>query len=123
MNQPRFVSRCPSCSGQLAVTRLSCERCDLQLEGHFDIPALLRLDPEDLHFVEAFVRVSGSLKEMASREGKSYPTIRNRLNAIIAALDEAPIDAERRRHAILDAIARGEITPEEGVRQLKEVEP
>ena len=93
----------------------------MQLEGSFQVPGLLRLPPEDLEFVDAFVRASGSLKAMAQRLGQSYPTIRNRLDGIIARLEANGRDADAVRHAILDAIAKGEITAEEGARRLREV--
>jgi hypothetical protein len=58
---------------------------------------------------------------MAQRKGQSYPTIRNRLNAIIALLGvEAPPLAQR-QHEILDAIAKGELTVEQATKLLKEV--
>ncbi len=47
---------------------------------------LLRLEAEDLEFVLRFVLVSGSLKEMATRYGVSYPTIRGRLDRLIERL-------------------------------------
>jgi hypothetical protein len=121
MSRPKFVPQCPSCQAVLEVTRLSCSSCHLQVEGHFAIPPLLRLPPDDLRFVERFVRASGSLKEVAKLEGKSYPTIRNRLDAVIAKLDHAPDPPDARRARILDGIAAGTITPEEGALQLKEI--
>jgi hypothetical protein len=100
---------------------LTCSGCGTQLEGTFDVPPILRLSAEDIDFVVNFVRVSGSLKEMAKLQGQSYPTIRNRLNELIARLDATEETAEQRRHKILDAIAKGEISAKEGARQLKEV--
>jgi hypothetical protein len=93
----------------------------VQLEGQFTIPPLLRLAPEDLAFVESFVRASGSLKEVAKQQGKSYPTIRNRLDGIIASLDAETTDRAKERTRILDAIAAGEIDAAEGVRLLREL--
>jgi len=93
----------------------------MQLEGSFQVPPLLRLPPEDLDFVLAFVRASGSLKAMAAHFGQSYPTIRNRLDGIIARLEATGKDAEVQRHEILDAIAKGEMTADEGARRLREV--
>ena len=46
------------------------------------------LNDEAQAFVLDFVMCSGSLKEMASRMGLSYPTVRNRLDDIIARLGE-----------------------------------
>jgi hypothetical protein len=92
------------------------------MEGRFELPVLLRLSAQELTFMVDFVRASGSLKEMARRYGQSYPTIRNRLNELISRLGaEAYDSAEERRREILDAIARGEITAQEGARRLKGV--
>ena len=117
----KLVTQCPACQDKLLVTRLSCTSCDLQLEGQFEIPGLLSLDPGELDFVLKFVRASGSLKEMASIEGQSYPTIRARLNEVIAQLDDVPNAGEMRQHEILDAIADGSMTAAQGAARLKEV--
>jgi hypothetical protein len=119
---PTLPIRCPSCGEKLKVARLTCGSCELQLEGSFDIPELLSLPAEDLEFIVAFVQASGSLKEMAQLRGQSYPTIRNRLNEIIAKLKATRSSAEKKRHQILDAISKGEISVKEGARRLKEVD-
>jgi hypothetical protein len=79
---------CPSCSGRLAVRRLRCERCETEVEGSYNLPALASLSPEDQEFVGDFVKASGSLKEMASLLSVSYPTVRNRLDDIIEKLKQ-----------------------------------
>lgn len=45
------------------------------------------LSDEDLAFVKRFVLGSGSLKEIASQYGVSYPTVRRRLDRLIAKLE------------------------------------
>jgi hypothetical protein len=50
------------------------------------LPALVRLPEDDQAFILQFFLTSGSLKEMASRLGISYPTVRNRLDDLIAKL-------------------------------------
>lgn len=115
-------SQCSSCGGQLKVSRLSCPGCESQLEGSFELPALLHLAPDELAFVEQFVRASGSLKEMASLRGQSYPTIRSRLDEIIRKLTAHDDGIERKRHKILDAIAKGALSVKEGAKKLKELE-
>lgn len=112
---------CPACSGPLEVTRLACQACDTNLEGHFEFPELLRLDRDDLSFVLAFVRASGSLKEMGKQLGQSYPTVRNRLNDIIARLDEVERDVDAARREILDQIAAGSLSVKEGAKRLEEL--
>ncbi len=41
------------------------------------------LDDEDMGFIRNFLLVSGSLKEIASQYGVTYPTVRLRLDKII----------------------------------------
>lgn len=63
-----------------------CHECDTQIDGDYILPPLMRLADEDQQFVAEFVMCSGSLKEMASRMGLSYPSVRNRLDDVIEAL-------------------------------------
>ena len=77
---------CPSCSGKLAVKRLHCEKCETEVEGLYPLPALASLSPDDQEFVLEFIKASGSLKEMAAILKVSYPTVRNRLDDVIARL-------------------------------------
>jgi len=74
---------CPSCSGALHVSELSCPACSTRVSGNYALPPLLRLTPEEQNFVLQFFLSSGSLKEMASQMGVSYPTMRNRLDDLI----------------------------------------
>ena len=112
---------CPSCRGGLAVVRLRCGACQTAVEGDFALPALLRLPPQDLEFVLRFVRASGSLKDLAAKYGQSYPTIRNRLNHVIAQLGDADAGRQEKRQAILDAIAKGTLSVAAAELRLKEL--
>jgi hypothetical protein len=47
------------------------------------------LDEEDIRFVRRFVLASGSLKAMAQEYGVSYPTVRARLDRLIAKVRAA----------------------------------
>jgi hypothetical protein len=47
------------------------------------------LDDEDLMFLKRFVLASGSLKELAGEYGVSYPTVRLRLDRLIAKVKVA----------------------------------
>jgi hypothetical protein len=93
MAAKRFPIQCPSCSHPLVVTRLQCDTCPTGVEGRFPFPPLARLDEEDQLFVLRFVRSSGNLKEMARLYSVSYPTVRNRLDALIERLEslEEPV--------------------------------
>ena len=77
---------CPSCQSQLKVKSLTCENCLTEVSGLYELPVLLRLKPDEQDFILQFVKYSGSLKDMAKHLNLSYPTVRNRLDDIIAQL-------------------------------------
>ncbi|MFO0967691.1 MAG: DUF2089 family protein [Gemmataceae bacterium] len=52
-------------------------------------PWLAALDEEDRQFLRRFVVASGSLKDLAAEYGVSYPTIRARLDRLIAKIGAA----------------------------------
>ncbi len=79
----KLPSICPACQSQLNIKKLSCQKCDTEIEGLFELPALAKLSIEDQEFVLQFVRCSGSLKEMARLQKLSYPTVRNQLDELI----------------------------------------
>ena len=52
-------------------------------------PWLGALDDEDRQFLKRFLLASGSLKDLATQYGISYPTIRARLDRLIAKVQAA----------------------------------
>ena len=74
---------CPSCEKPLVVSQLSCPSCETAISGNYSLPTLLQLSDEDQDFIFEFILSSGSLKKMAVKIGKSYPTVRNKLDDII----------------------------------------
>ncbi len=50
-------------------------------------PWIELLEEEDLAFLKRFVLASGSLKELAGAYGISYPTVRLRLDRLIAKIE------------------------------------
>ena len=81
-----FPTVCPSCGWVLAVKSLHCAEYDTTVSGEFEVHPILRLTTEEQQFVMAFIRCSGSLKQMAADMGLSYPTVRNILDDIISKL-------------------------------------
>jgi hypothetical protein len=110
-------ARCAECDRPMAVSKMVCSRCDVRLEGDFEVPALARLSVEGQAFVIAFVRHHGSIKKMESLFGVSYPTVKNRLNAITRELDES-FNVPTPNELVLDQLAQGEITVEEALKRL-----
>ena len=75
---------CPGCGQSLKVKRFECPACGTAVEGNFDLPVLARLTQDEQDFLISLVLCSGSLKELAAIYEVSYPTVRNRLDAVIA---------------------------------------
>lgn len=96
----------------------------IAVEGQFTPPALATLPADDQVFVAAFVRSHGSIKAMEQLFGVSYPTIKNRLNRIAAALPFVDVqpssedDPDGSVGSILDRLERGEVSAAEAVSQL-----
>ncbi len=116
------LGKCPVCGEDLIATRLQCPACDTSIEGRFALERFHRLSPDQMAFVELFIRCEGKLNRVQDELGLSYPTVRNRLNEIIRALgyqvDEKVMSVEERR-SILNDLAQGKITAEEAVQLLK----
>lgn len=118
-----LVGRCPVCAQSLKVTRLDCDQCGTRIEGAFALGRFQSLSPEQLQFVETFVRVRGNIKDVERELGVSYPTARGRLDAVIRALGfEVPTESHgtERRKEILRELAEGKIAAEDAVRLLEE---
>lgn len=78
---------CPSCENPLVVSKLSCSKCETEISGSYSLPILLQLSKEDQDFIFEFVLTSGSLKKMAAKMEKSYPTVRNKLDDILEKIN------------------------------------
>ncbi|MDD8025139.1 MAG: DUF2089 domain-containing protein [Acidobacteriota bacterium] len=92
---------------------------DIAIEGSFTLPPLAKLTAEDQLFVTAFVRCHGSIKEMESLFGISYPTVKNRLNAISALLPFVDANPPSPGKDVLERLDKGEISVEEALKRLK----
>ncbi len=72
------------------------------------------MDLEDWQFLKRFLLASGSLKALAEQYGISYPTVRGRLDRLIAKVQAAegpgPVDALHRQIRVL--VAEGKMERE-----------
>ena len=117
-------TECPVCHDDLFVTRLVCRNCGTAIEGRFTMGRFSQLTPEQLHFVEIFIRCEGKLNRVQEELGLSYPTVRSRLDDVIRALGyevgQERETGEEHRQEILERLARREITSEEAFRLLQD---
>jgi len=126
MNMIPLPSRSPFTGGEIVVTRFYCPDSDVTVEGRFAVTnPFSQLTPEQLEFVELFVRSEGRISRMEGELEMSYPTIRNRLRDIIRAMgyepgqDESPGLSEDDRQRVLSQLDAGELSFDEAMRILQ----
>jgi hypothetical protein len=108
----------------LAIAELRCRGCGTSLRGEFALSRCVfcALPPEQLKFLELFLRCRGNLRDVERSLGLSYPTIRARLDTLLSALGLAPAEAAQpidQRREILEALDAGRISPEEAIREIE----
>ncbi|MCC6446332.1 MAG: DUF2089 domain-containing protein [Armatimonadetes bacterium] len=123
----RNIHACPVCGGAMEIARLNCTRCEVRIEGRFQMCRFCELEPEHLEFLEVFIKNRGVIRDMEKELGVSYPTVRARLDAMLTALGyeavttASPQEVSSRQKGVLAALDSGEIALEEAVRRLKQI--
>lgn len=118
------IGQCPICNDILHVTRLNCRHCDTSIEGHFALGRLYQLSPEQLSFVEIFLKCEGKINRVEQEIGLSYPAVRSRLTEVIRAMGyevgppEQEITEETRREVLAD-LSSGKLSAEEALEILR----
>jgi hypothetical protein len=117
LSQKMVISRCPFCSQELVISRLTCQGCNTQIESKLTIPAFFRLPPDLQDFALTFLRCRGSIRDVEKELGISYPTVCKRLDMVNQLLGNQ--SAPPSRNEILEQLERGEITAAEAAQLLK----
>jgi hypothetical protein len=116
---------CPVCGGQYETTRLTCSGCSSELSGVFGGCEFCRLSEEEEFFVLTFLKCRGSIKDVEKSLGISYPTVKNRLEAVIKklGLQSSPSwdEIKEERKTVFDRLDKGEITADEAAELLKNI--
>jgi hypothetical protein len=110
-------AKCPDCGQPMAIQRTWCPDCGVAVEGEIEVSPLGLLSLEDQLFVTAFLRHHGSIKKMETLFDISYPTVKNRLNAVVRQLDTRFAGASP-NSLVLEQLSRGEITVDEAIERL-----
>ncbi|QQG35246.1 MAG: DUF2089 domain-containing protein [Micavibrio aeruginosavorus] len=113
---------CPVCKGKLTLSKLKCGDCGIVMEGNFTLPRLARLPLEMRVLAEQMVLCGGNLKELATEIGISYPTLRRKIDELIATIAKLKADDDNLIASILDGIDKGTIKSEEGIRRIREIQ-
>lgn len=100
--------RCPVCGEKMHVTRLECDTCNSALEGQFNLGPFQNLTPDQLQFLEIFIRSRGQNKAIQELLNISYPTVNKKLNELIVALGYEPAPLTDRE--ILEMLSQNKIS-------------
>lgn len=116
----RMPGGCPVCHQKLTVRSLYCPACKVKIEGEFELPRLLSLTPDQMEFVQVFLRSRGNIKVVERELGISYPTVRARLEEVIVKLgDEVEPHDRSDASDVLASLEKGEVTVEEAIKKLQ----
>lgn len=117
----KVLSRCPVCGSRMTVTSIKCSKCQTVIENNFTLSKFEYLDAEQLEFIELFLKSRGNIKDVEKELGISYPTVRAKLDDVIAALgytvSKKPAVSNE---DILESLEKGEITADQAVNMLKD---
>lgn len=113
---------CPVCHHTLHVKKLACSHCQTSIENDFTLSKFTSLTLEQMNFVEVFLVSRGNIKEVEKALGISYPTVRGKLNEIIAILghdkqteDETSVSKSQ----VISMLENDEISTQEAIELLK----
>jgi hypothetical protein len=103
------------------------------VRGRWAADPLGRLTADQINFLVLFVRSRGNLSDVERTLGVSYPTVRAKLDELIAALTSTPssdsspaadrLAAPSARQAVLEQVAAGQLSIDEALARLRATAP
>ncbi len=119
---------CPITGEPLFVSELTSSKSGITIRGKFALPEEPELSNEQKEFLTVFLRARGVISTMEKELGISYPTVRNKIDALLEAMELDPFKADRRQEGraeekarILQELEDGKISASEAKDQLKKV--
>jgi hypothetical protein len=111
----------------MEIRELYCAECDIQIRGHFapaEPSSFARLNDEQEAFLRLFVLSRGNLSDVERSLGVSYPTVRAKLDDLIAAISETQEEAAApepplTRSEILERVSDGRLSADDGMAMLQ----
>jgi hypothetical protein len=125
----RAPDRCPTCESVLSIRELGCQVCGTTLRGVWSSNPFAQLNDEQQAFLSLFVRSRGNLSEVERSLGVSYPTVRAKLEEIIAVLTSSdsatnpppvPDSGEWDRQEVFRQVASGILDVHDALRHLRQ---
>lgn len=123
------IEQCISCKGALEIRELYCPDCEITVRGKFPFEArgpFARLNDDQMAFLYLFVTSRGNMSDVERSLGVSYPTVRAKLDDLIAALSDteaaqATASQPVNRDEVFERVSRGELDVDEAMRLLDQM--
>jgi hypothetical protein len=119
---------CPITGESQFVSELTSSESGVVIRGKFAVPERSKLSSDQQEFLTVFLRARGVISTMEKELGISYPTVRNKIDALLEAMGLEPFRHDRRSETksedkarILKMLEDGEISAGEAKEQLKKV--
>lgn len=117
---------CPVTGESLYVSELTSAKGEVVIRGKFALPEQDELSEEMQDFLVVFLRARGVISTMEKELGISYPTVRNKIDALLEAMKLEPFKHDKKSEAkaedrakILKQLEDGEISAAEAKEMLK----
>jgi hypothetical protein len=117
---------CPVTGESLYVSELTSAKSEVVIRGKFALPEQDELSEEMRDFLVVFLRARGVISTMEKELGISYPTVRNKIDALLEAMKLEPFKHDKKSEAkaedrakILKQLEDGEISAAEAKEMLK----
>jgi hypothetical protein len=116
------LTNCPYCGGDFIIKEVECQSCKTQIKGNFKSNRFHMFKPDDLYFIEVFLKNEGNIKLMEKDLGISYPTVKSRLKNIVKMLGyKSENSSSEERMKTLKALSDGEINVKDALKNLNEI--
>lgn len=120
MKRKTAIGKCPICNMGLRVTELTCPSCGTRIVSDLKTCPFCNLASDALAFLWAFLKARGNIKEVEKDLGISYPTVRKRLDELLANLGLEPgtDSSQAHRLEVFERLRKGEISVDDAVTAL-----
>ena len=116
------LTNCPYCAGDFIIKEVECQGCKTQIKSSFKVNRFHMFKPDDLYFIEVFLKNEGNIKLVEKDLGISYPTVKSRLKNIVNTLGYRPKSNDDDKMKILNSLSEGEIDVNEALKNLGNTE-
>lgn len=99
--EKEVIGYCPVCNDRLIATKLTCNTCNLDMTGDFQLPKFSYLTKDEQAFTYLFLQSEGSFKDVQAKLGITYLKAKQILSGILVKLslkEEREEPADMKQH-------------------------